>query len=74
MRVVVNLFLLISFVQEVAVSMDQEDRNIQPDAQSVQSVTSLNLESKDGAHNQQRITRQDTSDHNARSGERKHFT
>ncbi|XP_074478579.1 centrosome and spindle pole-associated protein 1 isoform X2 [Sebastes fasciatus] len=52
---------------EVAVSMDQEDRNIQPDAQSVQSVTSLNLESKDGAHNQQRITRQDTSDHNARS-------
>ncbi|XP_044031547.1 centrosome and spindle pole-associated protein 1 isoform X2 [Siniperca chuatsi] len=54
---------------DMAVSRDQRDRNIQPDAQSLQSGTSLNTESKVRAHNQHRITQQDTgtSDHNSRS-------
>lgn len=52
--------------------MDQRNHNIQPDAQSLQSVTSLNLESKVRAHNQHHITRQDTctGDHSSKSGER----
>ncbi|KAA8580783.1 hypothetical protein FQN60_013741 [Etheostoma spectabile] len=49
------------------VSMDQRDRNIQPDAQSLASPTSLNLDSKVRAHNQHRITREDTGDRNSRS-------
>ncbi|XP_078137408.1 centrosome and spindle pole-associated protein 1 [Sander vitreus] len=52
---------------EVTVSMDQRDHNIQPDAQPLQSPTSLNLDSKVRAHNQQRITREDTGDRNSRS-------
>ncbi|KAM9337207.1 centrosome and spindle pole-associated protein 1 [Symphorus nematophorus] len=52
---------------EEAVSMNQKNRNIQPDAQSLQSVTSMNLESKVRAHNQHRITRCDTGDHNSKS-------
>lgn len=72
MRIVVNLFLLVSFyfLLKVAVSRDQRGRNIQPDA--LQPVTSSILESKLRAHDQHRITRQDlsTGDHNSRSGER----
>ncbi|XP_075937023.1 centrosome and spindle pole-associated protein 1 isoform X2 [Anarhichas minor] len=51
-----------------AVSIDQGERNNQPDAhQSLQSVTSLHLESKFSAHNQHRIRRQNTGDHDGRS-------
>uniref|UniRef100_UPI0037E9B43B centrosome and spindle pole associated protein 1 n=1 Tax=Semicossyphus pulcher TaxID=241346 RepID=UPI0037E9B43B len=48
---------------EVALSTDQ------PDAQSLHSVTSLNLDSKVRPHNQRHITRQDTrtGDHKSRS-------
>ncbi|XP_033495349.1 centrosome and spindle pole-associated protein 1 [Epinephelus lanceolatus] len=52
---------------EVAVCMDQTGGNIQPDAQSLESATSLNLESKVRANNQHRISRQDTSDQHGRS-------
>ncbi|XP_068438170.1 centrosome and spindle pole-associated protein 1 isoform X4 [Clinocottus analis] len=52
---------------EEAVSMDQWDSNNQPDAQSLQSVTSSHLESKVRDHNQHRITREDPGDHNDRS-------
>ncbi|XP_042366848.1 centrosome and spindle pole-associated protein 1 [Plectropomus leopardus] len=52
---------------EVAECMDRRDRNIQRDAQSVQSATSLNLESKVRGHNHHRITRQDTADPSDRS-------
>ncbi|XP_070784596.1 centrosome and spindle pole-associated protein 1 [Enoplosus armatus] len=52
---------------DVAVPRDQRGPKIQPDAQSLQSVTRLNLESRVRAHNQHRITRQDTGQHNSRS-------
>ncbi|XP_070709443.1 centrosome and spindle pole-associated protein 1 [Pempheris klunzingeri] len=54
---------------EVAVSVDQRSRDSRPDSQSLQSVTSLNLEPKFSTHNQHRITRQDTHtvDHNSKS-------
>lgn len=74
MKSVVDFFLLVSVAQEVAVCMDQMGGNIQPDAQSLESATSLNLESKVRANNQHRISKQDTSDQHGKSGERKHFT
>ncbi|XP_034415606.1 centrosome and spindle pole associated protein 1 [Cyclopterus lumpus] len=43
------------------------DRNNQPGAQSVQSVTSLHLECKVRDHNQHRITRRDPGDYSCRS-------
>ncbi|XP_035509088.1 centrosome and spindle pole-associated protein 1 [Morone saxatilis] len=55
---------------EVAACMDQRDRDIQPDAQSLQSVTSLNVESKVRGHNEHRSTRRDshTGDHSRSQG------
>lgn len=53
----------------MAASTDKRNRNVQPDAQSLQSVTSLNLKSKVKAHNQDRV-RQSTGDRSSTSGER----
>ncbi|XP_059182691.1 centrosome and spindle pole-associated protein 1 isoform X2 [Centropristis striata] len=52
---------------EAPVSINQRDHNIQPEDQSLQSATSLNLESKVSANNQHRITRHSSGDHNGRS-------
>ncbi|XP_041817863.1 centrosome and spindle pole associated protein 1 [Chelmon rostratus] len=51
---------------DVAASTDKRNRNVQPDAQSLQSVTSLNLKSKVKAHNQDRV-RQSTGDRSSTS-------
>ncbi|KAM6908109.1 centrosome and spindle pole-associated protein 1 [Lycodopsis pacificus] len=51
-----------------AASIDQGERDNRPDAhQSLQSVTSLHLESKFSAHNQHRSRRQNTGDQDGRS-------